>query len=131
MEIRDQDLLDELKTFEGRSTFAVMKREMERRQAKRDREAKAAQAVEKLPVGKRRRVRARVQVESEKPSADYLRFLPTPLAICSLPYRALPTEVTHYERRQGKMSLVVSSGSLMAPNGEWTPQPVPWGRRPV
>ncbi len=125
--IRDEDLIAELKEYEGRSTYAIMQKELGRRQAKRDREAKAARAIEKLPVGIRRRTRARIQVESEKPSADYLRFLPTPLAICSLPYRALPSDVTRYERRQGKMSLVVSSGTLMAPNGEWTPQPVPWG----
>lgn len=102
-----------------------MLKELGRRQAKRDGEAKAkevtdAAAAQLTPI-QRRRVRSRVEVDTDRTSSDYLRFLPTPLAICSLPYQALPEDVTRYERRQGRMTLVVNSGELLAPNGEWTP----------
>lgn len=130
-DIRDEDLLAELKEYEGRSVYAIMLKELGRRQAKRDREARAKEAtdaaVAQLTPIQRRRAKTRVEVDSDRTSSDYLRFLPTPLAICSLPYRALPDDVTRYERRQGRMTLVVNSGELLAPNGEWTPQPVPWG----
>lgn len=57
--IRDEDLLAELKEYEGRSVYVNMLKELGRRQAKRDREAKAkevtdAAAAQLTPIQRRR-----------------------------------------------------------------------------
>ena len=53
--------------------------------------------------------------------------MPTPLAVCGLPYKALPDDRREFERVQGRMSVTVTAGKLRAPDGKWVPQPVPYG----
>mgnify|MGYP000908402558 CR=1 FL=1 len=49
--------------------------------------------------------------------------------MCSLPYTQQPIEVREYERRHGRMSLVVEAGKLQGPDGKWVTQPLPHGTR--
>ena len=130
-DIRDADLLAKLKEHEGNFGFENMARMLEHSQKKRDEEAakKAAKEEElsKLPPSKRRRAVIREVIESEGASPDNLRFMPTPLAICGLPYRALPNDVRQFERRQGRMAVYVEAGGLRAPDGTRVAQPLPYG----
>jgi hypothetical protein len=52
------------------------------------------------------------------------------LAGCSLPYTQQAVEVREWERRQGRMSLLVTAGKLFNPEDQtWVEQPLPWGSR--
>jgi hypothetical protein len=51
------------------------------------------------------------------------------LAICALPYQRLADDVRRFERRQGRMSLVIEAGELQSPDGQWIAQPLPYGTR--
>lgn len=131
--IRDADLCDKLAAAQSYAPALrdTMIRSLERTQADRDKAAAEAAArraeLDALPREQRRRRIVREVIEAEGPSPDNLRYLPTPLAICGLPYRRLPEDQIEFERRQGRMSLVVASGKLMAPNGKRVAQPIPWG----
>ena len=106
-------------------------RNIERMQAERD--AKSAKALARaadlaaMPRDVRRRSIIREVIENEGPSPENLRFMPTPLAICGLPYRRLPDDQREFERRQGRMAVVVVAGKLRAPDGTRVEQPLPWG----
>jgi hypothetical protein len=130
-DVRDDDLVAKLEQERGKFLFEVTARHLERQQAERD--AAKASALERaarlaaMSRDSRRRAIIREVIESEGASPDNLRFLPTPLAICGLPYRRLPNNQGEFERKQGRMSVVVSAGKLRAPDGTRVAQPIPWG----
>ncbi|KTQ95029.1 hypothetical protein NS365_18625 [Aureimonas ureilytica] len=131
--IRDPDLLEKLAKTETESPAFrdTHIRALERMQADRDRAAAEAEAkrsaLAAMPREQRRRAIIREVIQTEGPAPDGLRFLPTPLAICGLPYRRLAADKREFERRQGRMSVVVTAGWLMDPSGERVQQPIPWG----
>ncbi len=130
--IRDDDLRAQLEGARGKSpVFDVYVRSLISTQRKRDEqraadEAKAAKLAA-MPREKRRRAVIREVIENEGPSPDNLRFMPTPLAICGLPYKSLPAGETEFERKQGRMAVTVTAGKLRAPDGQRVQQPVPYG----
>lgn len=130
--IRDEDLrarLEEART--RRIAFDAMVGVLVATQRERD-QARAAE-VEKaaklaaMPRDRRRRFKAQEVIETEGPSPANLRYMPTPLAICGLPYKALPSDTLEFERTQGRMAVTVTAGKLRAPDGRRVQQPVPWG----
>ncbi len=129
--IRDKDLRDELERLRGKPLFDTLAQTLVSRQEKRD----AERAVERdkaaklaaLPREKRRRAIFREVIENDGPSPDNLRYMPTPLAICGLPYKALPDGENEFERKQGRMAVTVTAGKLRAPDGQRIQQPVPFG----
>lgn len=132
--IRDADLLAQLEKARGSSggaLFDIHKRVLVRQQQDRDADnaAKAARAAKlaALPREQRRRAIFREVIESDGPSPDNLRYMPTPLAICGLPYKQLPSDILEFERAQGKMAVTISAGKLRAPDGRRLQQPVPFG----
>ena len=130
--IRDDDLRAQLEAARGTSiVFDVVVRSLIASQRKRDEqraadEAKAAKLAA-MPREKRRRTIFREVIENEGPSPDNLRYMPTPLAICGLPYKALPEGEIEFERTQGRMAVTVTAGKLRAPDGRKVQQPVPYG----
>jgi hypothetical protein len=124
--IRDQDLLEQLEKFEQGFGRDVMRRELTRTQAKRDAEATRLAA---MTPAQRKREEARILLETDAISPDNLRHIHSVLAICSLPYTRQPDHVREYEQRQGRMSLVVTAGKLLSPDGVWEEQPLPHGSR--
>lgn len=60
---------------------------------------------------------------------DDLRHIHSVLAICGLPYARQPDGVRRFERKQGRMSLVVHAGELKGPDGKTIAQPLPYGSR--
>lgn len=121
-DIRDADLLAELERHRGSASFAFKRMALQSTQAERDRLAAMT------PVVRRRRV-TRDAIANNAFSRDDLRHIHSVLAICSLPYNRLPLEVREFERSQGRMRLKVKAGELLSPDGEWVPQPVPYGAR--
>lgn len=77
----------------------------------------------------RRRALVRQSFEEAMPTAEDLRHIHSVLAICSLPYTRQAPDVRRFERRQGRMSLVIEAGELQSPDGTWVPQPLPYGSR--
>jgi hypothetical protein len=130
-DIRDDDLRAKLGDARGRPMFEIVAKNLVHQQAKRDEEAAAAAAraatLAALPRDQRRRHIIREVIESEGASPDQLRFMPTPLAICGLPYRRLPADTDEYMREQGRMRVVVTPGKVTDPNGKRIAQPIPWG----
>lgn len=121
-EIRDADLLTELEQARGTASFEFQRRACIMKQVERDRLAK-------LKPGAARRSIARERIESDGITQENLRHIHSVLAMCSLPYTRQPVEVREYERRHGRMSLVVESGKLQGPDGKWVLQPLPHGSR--
>lgn len=130
-EIRDQDLRATLEEHRHGMMFGLMAQSLIRQQLTRDQDAAAAQArsqaLAAMPRDQRRRAIIREVIENEGASPDQLRFMPTPLAICGLPYRRLPGDVDEFIREQGRMRVVVTPGKLTDPNGKRITQPIPWG----
>lgn len=130
--IRDADLREQLEQARGKFLFDIQLRAIVATQQERDRsraaEAEKAAALAAMPREKRRRAVIREVIESDAaPSPDNLRYMPTPLAICGLPYKALPADQTEFERAQGRMAITVTAGKLRAPDGRRVQQPVPYG----
>ncbi len=129
--IRDADLRASLEKARGSFLFDIEVKRLVHDQRARDkaRAAVAEQAshLAALPRDTRRRAVIRKVIENEPIGAEHLRFMHTVMAICALPYRALPEGQRSFERKQGRMSLVVEAGHLRSPTGERLPQPVPWG----
>ncbi|MCW1844210.1 replication protein RepA [Prosthecomicrobium hirschii] len=130
--IRDDDLRTKLEEARRRG-FAfeqmvgvLVTTQKERDQAHQAEAAKAAKLAA-MPRDRRRRFQAKEVIETEGPSPANLRYMPTPLAICGLPYKALPAESLEFERTQGRMAVTVTAGKLRAPDGRRVQQPVPWG----
>jgi Plasmid encoded RepA protein len=129
--IRDPDLLQELEHIRGHMAFKSLAGMIVHKQQQRDKAAAEAAdrraTLEALPRDQRRRSIIREVIESDGPSPDNLRFMPTPLAICGLPYRRLPAGQDEFMREQGRMRVVVSPGKVTDPNGRRVAQPIPWG----
>ncbi|NKX68280.1 hypothetical protein HEP89_29525 (plasmid) [Labrenzia sp. 5N] len=132
--IRDSDLrerLESARTSMDRRIFKTYASSLVSTQEKRDAEAKAAQEraakLAAMPREKRRRAIIREVIENEGLSTDNLRYMPTPLAICGLPYKALPDGETEFERKQGRMAVTVTAGKLRSPDGQRVQQPIPYG----
>jgi hypothetical protein len=129
--IRDADLRETLeKTTRGfayQSLVNVLVHAQQQRDKTREEEAARAAALAALPREQRRRAIFREVIETTQASPDNLRFMPTPLAICGLPYKALPKNTLEFERSQGKMAITVTAGKLRAPDGRRIQQAVPYG----
>lgn len=131
-QIRDADLKAKLAEIRSKGfaweTFAkVLVDEQKKRDAVSAQAAARRAELEAMPREKRRRSIVREVFENEPPSPKDLRHIHSVLAVCGLPYDRQPLDVRRYERRQGKMSLVLTAGELLTPNGEWQPQPLPFG----
>jgi len=128
--IRDADLRERLEEARGKALFDVQVRHLVYLQEERDREEAAAAArraqLKAMPREQRRRAIVREVIENEGPAPEHLRYMPTPLAICGLPYRRLGSE-KEYIREQGKMRVVVTPGYLTDPKGKRVQQTIPWG----
>jgi hypothetical protein len=129
--IRDADLLDELQKLAGhpmRSSFVSV---LVSRQVRRNGDQAKAEARQAELAGmsreQRRRSIARAVIETEGLDPDNLRYMPTSLAICGLPYKALPEGQLEFERSQGRMAVTVTAGKLRAPDGQRVQQQVPFG----
>lgn len=118
----DPDLQQELEAARGSFTFEFVARAAEQKQKERNR-------IAALPRDKRRRAKLRADLEGSPAIADDLRHIHSVLAICALPYQRLPDDVRRFERRQGRMSLVIEAGELQSPDGQWIAQPLPFGTR--
>lgn len=119
--IRDADLIAELETYRGGAIYTTMIGVIAGKQAERDR-------IAALPRDARRRALVRQTLENEAGDKDDLRHIHSVLAMCGLPYTRQPIEVREYERKQGRMSLVVEAGKLRNPEtGERIAQPLPFG----
>ena len=129
--IRDDDLRQQLEKSRGQFAFDILVKTLVHTQTKRDEERNAAAEKQAklaaMPREKRRRFEAFEVIESEGPSPENLRYMPTPLAICGLPYKALPDDKLEFERTQGRMAVTITAGKLRAPDGRRVQQPVPWG----
>lgn len=125
--IRDADLLARLEAVRGTSGYAFQVIACAEEQRQRDSDRAARAALDQQPRDQRRRA-VIAETLDEAPSLDSLRHIHSVLAICGLPYRRLPIEQREYERRQGRMALVVEAGKLRSPDThERVPQPVPFG----
>lgn len=119
--IRDTDLLAELDAARDSVGFIFKEMELQRRQADRD-------ALAVLSRGAKRREIVRRNLAEAPTDTDDLRHLHSVLAMCGLPYTRQPLDVREFERRQGRMSLVVEAGKLRNPEtGQRTEQPLPFG----
>lgn len=130
--IRDDDLRARLEDARARriafdAMVSVLVTTQRERDAQRTAEAAKAARLAALPRDKRRRFQAKEVIETEGPSPANLRYMPTPLAICGLPYKALPEDRLDFERVQGRMAVTVTAGKLRSPDGRRVQQPVPWG----
>jgi hypothetical protein len=129
--IRDSDLREQLETARGSLTFRSVVSFLAESQRRRDQAeaAKTARAAKfaAMPREKRRRLDAFETLESDGTNPNNLRFMPTPLAICGLPYKALPPDRLEFERKQGRMAVTITAGKLRAPDGRRVQQPLPWG----
>lgn len=129
--IRDPDLRARLEEARGKMFFDSIGRVLISEQQNRDKAAAAAEArrneLEAMPREQRRRSIFREVIETDGPSPSNLRYMPTPLAICGLPYKSLGPDVLEFERRQGKMAVTVTAGKLRSPDGRRVQQPVPSG----
>lgn len=119
--IRDADLAAELERSRGSPGFEFKRRALAMQQAERDRFAS-------LAPGARRRDAARRTLEEKPADLEDLRHIHSVLAMCGLPYTRQPLETREYERKQGRMSLVVEAGKLRNPvTGEREAQLLPFG----
>ena len=129
--IRDDDLRQQLEDARGKFGFETQVRVLIASQQRRDAERKmqedrAADLAAMTPM-QRRRTMIREVIETEGPSPDNLRFIHSALAICGLPYRRPAVDVREFERKQGRMSVLVEAGKLRTPDGARVAQPLPWG----
>ena len=121
--IRDADLLKRL------ADTPPLIRDIELRRLREEQQRR--DTVRALPRDARRRAETRhVIAEEGGGDKDNMRHIHSVLAICALPYQAMPITTREWERTQGHMRLKVIAGELTNPNsGEWVPQPLPSGSR--
>lgn len=120
-EIRDADLVAELEAARETPGFEFKRMELSQKQASRNKLAS-------LSRDARRRELVRRKLEDTPTDADDLRHIHSVLAMCGLPYSRQPLSVREYERKQGRMSLVVEAGKLRNPEtGNRIEQPLPFG----
>jgi hypothetical protein len=129
--IRDTDLLAELEKARGTFIFDVTAAHLVNRQQKRDAEAEAAEKrrteLAAMPRDQRRRSIVREVIETEPVVEANMRYLHSVMANCPFPYRRPAEGVTTYERKQGRMSMVLESGYTRTPDGQRERQSLPWG----
>lgn len=130
-EIRDEDLLAQLKAAEGTVAYKAVCGVLAATQARRDKAAaelahKTAEVVS-LPREARRRRVAREVIETTAPTISDIRHIHSVLAICGLPYERLPLEERDYGVVQGNMAVDVQAGFLRDGKGQKIYQPVPFG----
>jgi len=78
--------------------------------------------------GERRRYGVRKNLLETPDDVDDIRHIHSVLALCGLPYTRQPLEVREFEKKQGRMSLVVEAGKLRNPStGQREAQPLPFG----
>lgn len=124
-QIRDADLVEELANFpEGSPGHHTMLRILGESQKKRDEERNRLAS---LPREQRRRLVTSEALANEPLKRDDLRHMHSVLAICGLPYKALPAGQRDYRRQQGNMAITVTSGMLDDEKGTPHLQPVPFG----
>lgn len=130
-QVRDADLRAKLEDKRGTAGYEFQLMAMVSTQRTRDEQAAKAAARRAELAGmsreQRRRSIAREVIETEGPAAENLRYMPTPLAICGLPYKKLDTDGKEFIREQGRMRIVVTPGSITDPNGKRILQPIPYG----
>lgn len=119
-DIRDADLLAELDAARGSAGFVFKKMELAQKQASRDK-------LTSLPRDARRREIVRRNLAESPADTEDLRHIHSVLAMCGLPYSRQALTVREYERKQGRMSLVVEAGKLRDPDGNRVEQPLPFG----
>jgi len=121
VDVVDRDLLEQIEKARGTSSYEFTRIQCHSEQERRN-------ALAGLGRDQRRRLAARHAIENEPLARDDLRHIHSVLAICGLPYRRLPETQREYERKQGRMALVVEAGKLRSPQtGERVAQPVPFG----
>jgi hypothetical protein len=129
--LRDADLLEQLEKAPPGQFYKMYVTTLVQEQKKRDTARTVAEArkaeLAALPREQRRRAIAREVIENEGPSSSNLRYMPTSLAICGLPYKALPEGQYEFERSQGRMAVTVTAGKLRSPDGRRVQQPIPYG----
>ena len=137
--IHDPQLLAKLDDYRARITDRRLLdpfiRSLEHSQEKLDQQAAAAQArqleLDGMTPMERRRSIVREVIENDGPSPQNLRYIHSSLAICGLPYKRLPEGVHEFERKQGRMAVLVEGGTVRHPtDGHRIRQPVPWGPKP-
>lgn len=120
-EITDADLQAELEKHRGTGAFEFKRMQLALEQEKRNKRSL-------LTRDARRRLEVRDALDASPADFDDLRHIHSVLAMCGLPYTRQPLEVREYERRQGRMSLVVEAGKLRNPEtGDREAQPLPFG----
>lgn len=120
--VRDADLIERIRDTTPFLRPAVIG-QCEKEQLRRD-------GLSAMTDVKRRRAEAHHRFHEEKAVVKQdVRFIHSVLAICSLPYQRPPAELKVWEKRQGRMSLVVRAGGLQSPDGKWVEQSLPWGSR--
>ena len=133
--IRDNDLRQKVAELRAKGTMPSLLdtfiRSQIDRQAQRD--ADASKALEKTarlatltPLARRREI-VREVVETEQATPESLKYIHSVLALCGLPYRRLPEDERSFERKNGRMAVVVHAGELRTPTGTRVLQPVPFG----
>lgn len=132
--ITDKDLLDKLEEFRASRHFAMMERQLSKQQEERNRAKAEDEEREReraqMTIMERRRSAVRYVLENEANSPANLQYMHSSLAICGLPFRRPAEGVTEFERKQGRMSVVVEAGKVRAPDGSRVQQPLPWGPKP-
>lgn len=133
-QITDTDLLEKVEAARGTPGYLTVLKStgvvQERRNREREAAASKSAQLELLSPLERRRAIIREVIENDTPAPQNLQYMHTSLAICGLPYKALPPDVLSFERSQGKMSVIVQAGSLRAPDGRLVQQPIPYGPKP-
>lgn len=133
--IRDADLLAKVAELRGKGThprlldtfIGVQIEKQQERDAKAAAEAEKAVRLAAMKPLARRRESVREVIENEPASPESLHYIHSVLALCGLPYRRLPASERSFERKNGRMALVVHAGELRSPMGERVPQPLPFG----
>lgn len=130
-QVRDADLREQMESLRGGEGYSFRLTALISMQKARDQDAEKAAARRNELAGmsreQRRRSIAREVIQTDVPAPENLRYMPTPLAICGLPYKSIGTDGKEFIREQGRMRIVVTPGSLTDPNGKRIQQPVPWG----
>lgn len=132
--IRDQDLREKLEYHRRRTggvgMFGFEARELIAEQQARDEAAaKRAAEIATMPRDTARRARSHDIIQATSEDRQHLRHIHSVLALCGLPYTRRPLEEREYRSKQGVMRLIVNAGELLAPDGEFVKQPLPYGSR--
>lgn len=129
--IRDADLLAKVAEQRAKGIFpslldTLIRLQIEEQERRDARTAELAARKALKPLARRREI-VREVIENEPASPDNLKYIHSVLALCGLPYRKLASGERSFERKNGRMALVVHAGELRSATGERLPQPVPFG----